>query len=96
MKSIGLYAFVISLASLAAAVQPAEDPAEVHAALAIAGRGLATKCQSAACMSGWHAANNHAIYDISDCRQLSDDQSEVEGCKAFVNQALQDRLENQW
>ncbi|MDO9005962.1 MAG: hypothetical protein Q7V20_21155 [Aquabacterium sp.] len=39
MKTLGLYALIISLASLAAAVLPTEDPAEMHVALAIGGRG---------------------------------------------------------
>ncbi len=96
MNPSGIYAAVISLASLAAAVQPSDNPVEIHAALAIAGNGQSTKCSTAACISGWHTANSHAIMDIADCPQVSDDQHEIDGCKAFVNDTLQERLENQW
>ena len=47
MKPFGLYVFVISLASLAAAVQPSEQPAEAHAALAISGPAFASPQQIA-------------------------------------------------
>lgn len=96
MKPLAIYACVISLSSLAAAVQPSEEPAELHAALAMSELEPSARCDSADCKSGWQSASDHAIYDISDCRQMSDKQGEIEGCKAFVNQMLQERLENQW
>jgi len=96
MKPLNLYALVISMTLVAAAVQPAQEPVEVHAAMALAATDQPTACQSASCSVGWQAASDHAIYDVSDCRQLSDVQGEVEGCKVFVNEALQARLQNQW
>ncbi|MGH6648311.1 hypothetical protein [Aquabacterium sp.] len=96
MNALGLYAGVISLASLAATVQPAEEPAELQAASVIAGSKRDSACRSAACAHGWQSASRQAIYDMADCRPLSDDQRVIDGCKAFVNESLQARLENQW
>lgn len=96
MKSLTLYALVISTTFVAAAVQPAEEPAEMHVAMALAGPGMDTSCHSAACDQGWQAARDNFVHDAADCSQLSQVQGEVAGCRAFVNETLQERLENQW
>lgn len=96
MKSLPLYVLVISTTFVAAAVQPAEEPVEMHVAMALAGPGLDTTCHSAACDQGWQAASDNAVNDAADCSQLSQVQGEVAGCRAFVNDTLQERLQNQW
>lgn len=97
MKSLTLYALVISTTFAAAAVQPSDEPAEMHMAMALAGPGLDTTCHSASCDQGWQAAQDNAIHDASDCGQFgTEEQGKVAGCMAFVNESLQERLENQW
>ncbi|RZL03817.1 MAG: hypothetical protein EOP36_02955 [Rubrivivax sp.] len=55
MKALALYACVISLASLAATVQPAEEHVEIQASLVMAGRD-AGQCQGGGlCPTPWKA-----------------------------------------
>lgn len=96
MKTSSLYLLVIALAAAFAAVQPGDALPEVHAAMAIAGPNLVPTCKTTACLKGWEGAYDHAINDEADCRLISADPAEEAGCRAFVQEALQDRLENQW
>lgn len=96
MKTFSLYFLVIALAVVFAAVQPVGAIPEVRAAMAIPGPDIQPTCKTAACLAGWQAALDHAINDEADCRLVSSVHEEAAGCRAFVQEVLQDRLENQW
>lgn len=98
MKHIAVFAFMVALGVLALAAQPGGDPMEANAALAFAGNGavFTPSCQTTACQTGWQVAQERAISDAEECRLVSSNQEEVGGCRAYVQAALQDRLERGW
>lgn len=98
MKHIATFSLLIVFGLVALALRPGGDSMDANAAMAFSGPGAftASTCQTTACATGWLVAQERAINDAEDCRLISSNQEEVGGCRAYVQAALQDRLESGW
>jgi hypothetical protein len=97
MKHLATFALVTVFGLLLAA-RPGGDSMDANAAMAFPGpvASMDPICQTEACATGWLVAQERAINDAEDCRLISSNQEEVGGCRAYVQAALQERLESGW